>query len=104
MLQQFTVAASTHGPSPVLLAVFALGGVVALWAGLSWAFDIRGSTVRRSQRIRQRTADRWGGPERLGTPPANVFGSVGYLRFLGVMLAFAGVVLLVIVYALWQLG
>ncbi|MEV1021710.1 hypothetical protein [Streptomyces sp. NPDC050264] len=104
MPEQFTAAASTHGPSPVLLVVFAFGGVVALWAGLSWALDIRGITVRRSQRIRQRTADRWGGPERLGAPPANMFGSVGYLRFLGVMLAFTGIVLLVIVYALWHLG
>jgi hypothetical protein len=77
--QQFTVAASTHGQSPVLLTVFALGGVVALGAGLSWALDLRGVAVRRSQ-------------------PA------GHLRLLGALLAFTGVVLLVIAYALWQLG
>ncbi|GAA2289379.1 hypothetical protein OKJ48_44195 [Streptomyces kunmingensis] len=75
MFQQFTVAASKHGQSPVLLAVFAVGGVVALGAGLNWALDIRGVAVRG-----------------------------GHLRWLGGLLAFAGVVLLVIVYALWQLG
>ncbi|MGY0023098.1 hypothetical protein ACVHNB_29580 [Streptomyces sp. YJ-C3] len=104
MLQQSTVAASTHGASPVLLAVFALGGLVAVWAGLSWALDVRGITVRRSERIRQRSAQRWGGVGRLDAPSANVFGSVGYLRFLGVVLACAGLVLLVITYALWHLG
>ncbi|MET9496847.1 hypothetical protein [Streptomyces sp. NPDC006552] len=79
MPQQFTAAASSHGQSPLLLTVFAVGGVVALWAGLSWALDIRGCAVRRS----------W---------PA------GQLRFLGVVLAVVGVVLLGIVYALWQWG
>ncbi|MFI0236902.1 hypothetical protein [Streptomyces sp. NPDC016845] len=79
MQPQFTVASSSHGQSPVLLTVFAVGGVIALCTGLCWAFDIRGLPVRRT-----RTA--------------------GQPRLLGALLALAGLVLLAIVYALWQLG
>ncbi|MFI7387680.1 hypothetical protein [Streptomyces sp. NPDC049813] len=79
MQPQFTVASSSHGQSPVLLTVFAVGGVIALWAGLSWAFDIRGLPVRRTH-------------------------AAGQPRLLGALLALTGLILLAIVYALWQLG
>ncbi|MFB7510934.1 hypothetical protein [Streptomyces broussonetiae] len=96
------LAAVAHGPSPVIDIVFAVGGMVALWCGLSWAFDVRGITTRRAERIHRRNQETWA-MGRLGGSP-NLFASVGYLRFLGAVMAGAGLLLLVAVYALWHLG
>ncbi len=68
------LAAGARATSPVLLGFFAVGGVVAMAAGLSWAFDVRG------------------------------LAPVGYLRVLGAALTLAGLVLLFVTYALWHLG
>ncbi|RFC76442.1 hypothetical protein DXZ75_15400 [Streptomyces sp. AcE210] len=87
----------------MLLAVFALGGLVALWCGVSWAFDVRGITTSRSERIRRKNADTWAAMGRLDASPT-VFATPGYLRFLGALMAFAGLVLLIVSYALWHLG
>ncbi|RVU17956.1 hypothetical protein EOT10_33185 [Streptomyces antnestii] len=97
------LAAGAHDPSPVLLSVFLLAGLVAVWAGVNWAFDVRGIATRRSERIRRRNADAWAAMGRLDGSPT-MFGSVGYLRFLGVLMAFAGLVMLLAAYALWRLG
>ncbi|MCX5242120.1 hypothetical protein [Streptomyces prunicolor] len=83
--------------------VFALGGLLALWCGLSWAFDVRGITTRRSERIRLKNEAAWAAMGRLGGSPT-VFATVGYLRFLGVVMAGAGLLLLVVAYALWHLS
>ncbi|KAF5998024.1 hypothetical protein BOG92_045750 [Streptomyces sp. WAC00263] len=99
----FNVAAGSHGPSPVILAVFLLGGLVALWCGMSWAFDVRGITTRRSERIRRKNEESWAAVGRLGGSPT-LFATPGYLRFLGALMAFAGVILCVVAYALWHLG
>ncbi|WP_326016887.1 hypothetical protein [Streptomyces endophyticus] len=68
------LAAGDRATSPVLLGFFAVGGVIAMTAGLSWAFDIR------------------------GLAPA------GYLRVLGAALTLAGLGLLFVTYTLWHLG
>ncbi|WP_329581694.1 hypothetical protein [Streptomyces sp. NBC_01361] len=96
------LAAGVNGPSPVVLAIFSLAGLVCLWCGVNWAFDVRGITTRRSERIRQRNAHILGMPGALDAP-TTVFGSVGYLRFLGALMTFAGLILLVAAYALWHL-
>ena len=96
------LAAGAHGPSPLIDIVFAVGGMVFLWCGLSWAFDVRGITTRRAERIRRRNEETWA-MGRLGGAP-NLFASAGYLRFLGAVMAGAGLLLLVAVYALWHLG
>ncbi|MFB6677441.1 hypothetical protein ACFCWG_34560 [Streptomyces sp. NPDC056390] len=103
MTAALTLAAGTHAASPVLLVVFALGGLVALWCGVSWAFDVRGITTRRSERIRRKNADTWAAMGRLDAAPG-LFGTPGYLRFLGTLMAFAGLVLLIVSYALWHLN
>ncbi|MGW6396648.1 hypothetical protein [Streptomyces sp. NPDC055134] len=103
MTAALTLAAATHAPSPVLLSVFALGGLVALWCGVSWAFDVRGITTRRSERIRRKNADTSAAMGRLDAAPS-LFGTPGYLRFLGALMAFAGLVLLAASYALWHLN
>ncbi|MFF1395406.1 hypothetical protein ACFVZD_16545 [Streptomyces sp. NPDC058287] len=103
MTAALTLAAGTHSPSPAPLVVFALGGLVALWCGVSWAFDVRGITTRRSERIRRKNADTWAAMGRLDASPT-VFATPGYLRFLGALMAFAGIVLLVVSYALWHLN
>jgi hypothetical protein len=87
----------------VIDIVFALGGLLALWCGLSWAFDVRGITTRRSERIRLKNEAAWAAMGRLGGSPT-VFATVGYLRFLGVVMAGAGLLLLVVAYALWHLS
>jgi hypothetical protein len=99
----FNLAAGSHGPSPVVLAVFLLGGLVALWCGVGWAFDVRGITTRRSERIRRKNEESWAAMGRLGGSPT-LFATPGYLRFLGALMAFAGVILCVVAYALWHLG
>ncbi|MFG2524379.1 hypothetical protein [Streptomyces sp. NPDC048527] len=98
------LASGVDGPSPVVLVIFVLAGLVCLWCGVNWAFDVRGITTRRSERIRQRNAGILGMPGALDAAPTTVFGSVGYLRFLGALMAFAGLILLVATYALWHLG
>jgi hypothetical protein len=60
------LAAGSHGPSPVLLAVFLLGGLVALWCGVGWAAMGRQD----------------GSPTLFATP--------GHLRFLGAVGVGAG--------------
>ncbi|WP_393084855.1 hypothetical protein [Streptomyces sp. LN704] len=97
------LAAGPHGPSPVVLAVFLLGGLVALWCGVGWAFDVRGITTRRSERMRRRNEESWAATGRLGGSPT-LFAAPGYLRFLGALMAFAGVILCMVAYALWHLG
>jgi hypothetical protein len=69
---------------------------------LSWAFDVRGIATRRSERIRRRSEERWAAMGRLGGP-TTFFASVGYLRFLGAVMAGAGL-LVSAAYAVWQLG
>ncbi|MFE5024830.1 hypothetical protein ACFRAO_16205 [Streptomyces sp. NPDC056656] len=97
------VLAAGHEPSPALLGIFLLAGLVALWCGVNWAFDVRGITTRRSERIRRKNADTWAAMGRLDASPT-VFGTPGYLRFLGALMAFAGLVMLVAAYALWHLN
>jgi len=99
----FLLAAGSVGFSPVMLAVFLLAGLVALWCGVNWAFDVRGITTRRSERIRRKNADTWAAMGRLGASPT-IFGTPGYLRFLGALMALAGLLLLLATYALWHLG
>ncbi|MER5950958.1 hypothetical protein ABT127_33480 [Streptomyces sp. NPDC001904] len=99
-----TLATSSGGESPVLLGAFLIGGVVAIWCGVAWAFDIKGISTRRSERARAKSADVWAGSGRVDTAPTTFFGSLGYLRFLGGAMALAGVLLLLVTYALWQLG
>ncbi|MET9079489.1 hypothetical protein ABZX95_47125 [Streptomyces sp. NPDC004232] len=82
--------------------VFALGGMVLLWCGLGWAFDVRGITTRRSERIHRKNQETWAMGHLGGSP--NLFASVGYLRFLGAVMAGAGLILLIAAYALWRLS
>ncbi|MEU0336382.1 hypothetical protein [Streptomyces sp. NPDC006193] len=97
------LAAGAHGQSPVIDIVFAVGGIVGLWCGLSWAFDVRGITTRRAERIRRRNEETWMAMGRLGGAQP-LFATPGYLRFLGAVMAGAGLLLLVAAYALWHLG
>ncbi|MDF3298433.1 hypothetical protein [Streptomyces tropicalis] len=98
--------ASRAGGQPLVFSVvFLPAGLVALWCGLSWAFDVRGITTRRAQTSRRRaqairnpTGDLFGQPQRAG-----LFGSPGILRFLGAAMALGGLVMLIANYALWQL-
>ncbi|MFJ7152294.1 hypothetical protein ACIQVT_29565 [Streptomyces sp. NPDC100445] len=83
--------------------VFAVGGMVALWCGLSWAFDVRGVTTRRAERIRRRNEETSMAMGRLGGAPP-FFATPGYLRFMGAVMAGAGLLLLIAAYALWHLG
>ncbi|MFB7758429.1 hypothetical protein ACFC18_54165 [Streptomyces sp. NPDC056121] len=103
MTSALTFASAVHAPSPVLLAVFVLGGLVALWCGVNRAFDVRGITTRRSERIRRKNADSWAAMGRLDGSPT-IFATTGYLRFLGACMAFAGLVLPAASYALWHLN
>ncbi|MEU6772975.1 hypothetical protein [Streptomyces sp. NPDC046759] len=96
-------AAAAHGPSPVFLVVITVGGLVALWCGVNWAFDVRGITTHRSERIRRRNEETWTATGRPGGSPT-FFASVGRLRFLGALLAFTGSVMLLAAYALWSLN
>ncbi|WP_372346981.1 hypothetical protein [Streptomyces sp. KL116D] len=81
-----TFAAAGHGPSPVILGAFLLGGVVAVWTGVNWALDLRGISTRR------------------GAAAPTVFARPGYLRLLGALMAVAGLLLILVAYALWHLG
>ncbi|MFF3583428.1 hypothetical protein [Streptomyces mirabilis] len=90
------LAAGTHGPSPVIIALFALGGLAAVWCGGSWAFNVRGIAVRRAANIRDRHQLR-AGSVLMGAQP-------WYHRMLGAFLTVAGLVLLTAAYALWHLN
>lgn len=57
------------GSSPVVLTVFLLGGLAAFWCGVSWAFDVRGITTRRSERIRRKNEESWAAMGRLDGSP-----------------------------------
>ncbi|MGW6361487.1 hypothetical protein ACWFR5_41530 [Streptomyces sp. NPDC055092] len=103
MTDGFLLAAGSDGTSPVMLAVFLLGGLAALWCGVNWAFDVRGITTRRSERILRKNADTWAAMGRLDASPT-IFGTPGYLRFLGTLMALAGLLMLLATYALWHLG
>ncbi|MBO1335252.1 hypothetical protein J3486_28885 [Streptomyces sp. VRA16 Mangrove soil] len=91
----------------MILGAFLVGGVIAIWTGMHWAFDLRGLTTRRCVRIRQRRAETWD-----VTPDAangldasgNLLARPGYLRFLGAVMAVAGLLLILVTYALWELG
>lgn len=87
----------------VIQIVFAAGGLLALWCGVNWAFDVRGITTRRAERIRRKSQETWADMGRLGGP-TTFYSSVGYLRFLGAVMAGAGLLLVVAAYALWRLG
>ncbi|MFG2602185.1 hypothetical protein ACGFT2_01250 [Streptomyces sp. NPDC048514] len=97
------LAAGAHGPSPAIDVVFAVGGVVALWCGLSWAFDVRGITTRRVERMRRRSEEASMAMGRLGGAPT-FFATSGYVRFLGSVMAGAGLLMLTAAYALWHLN
>ncbi|MFD5076861.1 hypothetical protein [Streptomyces sp. NPDC058371] len=103
MSEGFVLAAGSSDTSPVVLAVFLLGGLAALWCGVNWAFDVRGITTRRAERIQRKNEQVWATAGRLGGP-SNLFATPGYLRFLGALMVFAGLVLLTATYALWHLG
>ncbi|MFE1755256.1 hypothetical protein [Streptomyces anandii] len=103
MKNMLTLAAETKGFSPVMQIVLAVGGLVSVWCGMNWAFDVRGITTRRAERIRRRNEELWAASGRLGGS-SSLFATPGYLRFLGALMAGAGLVLLVAVYALWSLS
>lgn len=97
------LAAGAHGPSPVIESLFAIAGAAALWCGLSWAFDVRGISTRRAERMRRRNEEAWMAMGRLGGSPT-LFATPGYLRFLGAVMASAGLLLFIAAYAMWHLG
>ncbi|MFJ4712527.1 hypothetical protein [Streptomyces sp. NPDC088785] len=101
-----TLATTGHGPSPVILGAFLVGGVVAIWTGMHWALDLRGLTTRRGGRVRHRRDGAWDvtGPASDLDATGNLLARPGYLRLLGAMMALAGLLLILVAYALWQLG
>ncbi|MFD8570977.1 hypothetical protein [Streptomyces sp. NPDC057694] len=102
-----TLAAPGHGPSPVILGAFLVGGIVAIWTGMNWALDLRGITTRRCERIRHKQPTPWNmttPANDLDTTTHDLLARPGYLRFLGAVMALAGLLLIVVAYALWQLG
>ncbi|MFG2479374.1 hypothetical protein [Streptomyces fagopyri] len=103
MTESVTSAVGSDGPSPVVLAIFLVGGLAALWCGVSWACDVRGITTRRAERTPHKNEDAWAAMGRLGAP-STVFATPGHLRFLDTLMAFAGLSPLTVVYALWHLG
>ncbi|MET9361387.1 hypothetical protein ABZX93_10775 [Streptomyces sp. NPDC006632] len=83
----------------MIIGVFAIVGLVALWCGASLAFNVRGIAVARAEAVRQRSGmrldavysgGRWARP--------------GYYRLLGAVLMLAGAVIVIAAYALWHLG
>jgi hypothetical protein len=80
---------------PVVIAFFALGGLAAVWFGVSWAFDVRGIAGRRAESIRRR--------HQLSGGSVLMWAQPWYHRMLGAFLALAGLVLLTAAYALWHL-
>lgn len=104
MTDGITFAVGARSTPVPLLAVFCVGGLVAVWCGINWAFDIRGITTRRSERIRRRNADVWASTGRIDAGAGSLFGSTGYHRFLGAVMAVAGLFLLLVTVVLWHLG
>ncbi|MEW2082574.1 hypothetical protein [Streptomyces sp. NPDC005283] len=96
-------AAGAHAPSPVIIAVFVLGGLVAVWCGASWAFNVRGVATRRAENIRQRYL--LGGAQlgQLDRSPT-MWAQPWYQRLMGAFMAFAGLVMVLAGGALWHLG
>ncbi|MYW66561.1 hypothetical protein GTY65_21215 [Streptomyces sp. SID8379] len=90
----------------MILGAFLVGGVVAIWTGMNWAFDLRGITTRRCDRIRRKQSDSWGvvGSVNGLDGSANLLARPGYLRVLGAVMALAGLLLILVTYVLWQLG
>lgn len=100
-----TLAAGAHGPSPVIVGVFAVGGLIALWCGASWAFNVRGIADRRAENIRQRrqlSGARLGQLD--GAPSGLMWAQPWYQRLLGAAMAVAGLVMLLAGAMLWHLG
>ncbi|WP_353941798.1 hypothetical protein ABII15_09260 [Streptomyces sp. HUAS MG91] len=98
-----TLTASGHGPSPVILGAFLVGGVVAIWTGMNWALDLRGITTRR---VRHKRDASWDVTSTVNDLDAtgDLLARPGYLRLLGAVMTLAGLLLIVVAYALWQLG
>jgi hypothetical protein len=80
---------------PVIIALFALGGIAAVWLGGSWALDVRGIAGRRAESIRRL--------HQLGGGSVLMWAQPWYHRTLGAFLALAGLGLLTAAYALWHL-
>ncbi|MFD7339591.1 hypothetical protein ACFV98_26800 [Streptomyces violascens] len=87
---------AAHGPSPVIVGLFLLGGLAALWCGVNWAFDVRGIATRRAENIQRRQG--------LGAGQGMMWAQPWYQRVLGAGMAGAGLVLTVAAFALWHLG
>ncbi|WP_328673665.1 hypothetical protein OG905_19505 [Streptomyces sp. NBC_00322] len=104
MNEGITLASGTHGPPLVMIGVFVLAGLVAVWCGASWAFNVRGIAVRRAENIRQRHQLGGAGLGQLGgAPSGGMWAEPWYHRLLGAALTAAGLVLVVAGYALWHL-
>ncbi|MET7615857.1 hypothetical protein [Streptomyces sp. NPDC005408] len=103
MTEGMELAAGVHAPSPVLIAVFVLGGLVAVWCGASWAFNVRGIATRRAENIRQRYL--LGGAQlgQLDRSPT-MWAQPWYQRLMGAFMAFAGLVMVLAGGALWHLN
>ncbi|MEU9011374.1 hypothetical protein AB0D12_16645 [Streptomyces sp. NPDC048479] len=93
-------AAGVHAPSPLFIAVMVLGGLVAVWCGASWAFNVRGIATRRAENIRQRYL--LGGAQlgQLDRSPT-MWAQAWYQRLLGAFMAVAGLVMVLGGSALW---
>ncbi|MEU4729745.1 hypothetical protein [Streptomyces sp. NPDC023588] len=95
-----SLAAGTQGPSPVVIGVFLLAGLVGVGCGASWAFNVRGIAVRRAESIRLRQ-------QPVGMQLAQSAGSMWaqpwYHRVLGAAMMGAGLVMVAAGYALWHL-
>ncbi|MEU6843184.1 hypothetical protein ABZ930_15070 [Streptomyces sp. NPDC046716] len=106
MTSGVTLATAGHGPSPVILGAFLVGGIIAIWTGMNWALDLRGITTRRWERIRHRQHGPWDVTGTAGDLDAtgDLLARPGYLRLLGAVMALAGLLLILVAYALWQLG
>ncbi|GAA2447647.1 hypothetical protein ACFPFX_31475 [Streptomyces mauvecolor] len=99
MIQGATLSLGGNGSSSVGIGILVVGGIAALWCGVSWAFNVRGITVRRAEEIRQRHAVQLG-----GVSSGTMWARPWYHRLLGAVLAVAGLVLVIAGYALWHLG
>ncbi|WP_406506672.1 hypothetical protein [Streptomyces sp. NBC_00212] len=99
MIQGATLSLGSNGPSPVIVGIFVVGGLAALWCGVNWAFNVRGIAVRRAEAIRQRHAMQLG-----GVSSGTMWAQPWYHRLLGAVLTAAGLVLVIAGYALWHLS
>lgn len=83
----------------MIIGIFVVGGIAALWCGVSWAFNVRGITVRRAEAIRRRHAMQLD-----GVSSGAMWPQPWYHRLLGALLTVAGLVLVIAGYALWHLN